>query len=163
MKLYVFRHGIAEDVGPDGTDASRRLTRDGIDKTRKAAEGIARLGAKPDVILTSPKLRAAQTAELAGDALDAPVETLRSLANSSPSAIIRDLTPRTEGEVMVVGHEPMLSRFIELICTGGSDAGFVELKKAGCACVDADIKPSGLAEVATLNWLLPAKTLRKLG
>jgi len=69
MKLYIFRHGIAEDVGPDGTDDSRRLTREGVDKTRKAAAGIARLGAKPDVILTSPKVRAAQTADLAAEVL----------------------------------------------------------------------------------------------
>jgi len=95
--------------------------------------------------------------------LDTPVETLRSLAGSSPASIIRDLGPRTEGEVMIVGHEPTLSMLIELACTARSEIGFIELKKASCACIDVDVKPAGLAAAATLNWLLPPKALRKLG
>ena len=71
-ELYLIRHGVAEERGdawPD--DAKRPLTEDGMSRLRKAARGLARLGVAFDVVLTSPLVRARQTAEIVAGGLDA--------------------------------------------------------------------------------------------
>ena len=66
MMLYVLRHGVAEEVGPEGTDGSRRLTPGGRRKLRAAAAGMRAFGLTFDAILTSPLARAAETAAIVG-------------------------------------------------------------------------------------------------
>jgi len=76
MQLLVFRHGIAEDDSAGGSDFSRQLTDEGVDRTRRAAAGLRKVAPSPQVILTSPKVRARQTADLAGEAFDrSPLRT----------------------------------------------------------------------------------------
>jgi len=67
MMLYVLRHGVAEEVGPEGTDGSRRLTPGGRRKLRAAAAGMRALGVTFDAILTSPLVRAAETAVIVAE------------------------------------------------------------------------------------------------
>jgi phosphohistidine phosphatase len=160
VRLLVFRHGIAEDTADDGTDASRVLTPQGVQRTRKAARGLAEFCDPPDVILTSPKARARQTAEAAADAFGRPIEVLDELADGPPAPALEALAVRIEDTVMVVGHEPMLSELVEQICTGGRSVGFVDLRKAGCACLDVTLAPGGDATAATLLWLATPKMLR---
>jgi phosphohistidine phosphatase len=161
VRLLVFRHGIAEDTSADGTDASRVLTADGVTRTRKAARGLARLCDPPDVILTSPKARARQTADAAAEAFGGcPMEVLEELADGPPEPALRALARRSEETVMIVGHEPMLSELVEQVCTGSRSRGFVDLRKAGCACLDVALGPGGEATEATLLWLATAKMLR---
>ncbi len=160
MRLLVFRHGIAEDRGADGTDASRVLTPQGVERARQAARGLARLTDPPDVILTSPKARARQTAEAAADAFGRPVEVLDELADGPADPALRALAKRPEDAVMIVGHEPMLSELVEQVCTGGRQAGFVDLRKAGCACLEVTLASGGDATAATLLWLATPKMLR---
>jgi phosphohistidine phosphatase SixA len=139
VRLLVFRHGIAEDTAADGTDASRVLTAEGVSRSRKAARGLARLCDPPDVILTSPKARA---------------------RHGPPDPALRALARRSEETVMIVGHEPMLSELVEQVCTRTRSRGFVDLRKAGCACLDVTLGPGGDATEATLVWLATAKILR---
>ena len=113
MRLLVFRHGIAEDHAADGTDASRALTGQGVERTRAAARGLAAFTDPPDVILSSPKTRALQTAREAGAAFGRDVEVLAALADGPPAETLRALAARTEEAVMIVGHEPMLSELVE--------------------------------------------------
>jgi phosphohistidine phosphatase len=160
MRLLVFRHGIAEDTSADGTDASRVLTPQGVERTHKAARGLARLCDPPDVILTSPKARARQTADAAAEAFGRPIEVLEQLADGPPAPALQALAARPEDAVMIVGHEPMLSELVERICTGQRPAGFVDLRKAGCACLDVTLAPGGDATAATLLWLATPKMLR---
>ena len=160
MRLLVFRHGIAEDIAADGTDASRVLTPEGVKRTRKAARALARLCDPPDVILTSPKARARQTADAAKEAFGSPVEVLDELADGPPGPALAALAGRSDETVMIVGHEPMLSELVEQVCTGGRPRGFVDLRKAGCACLDVTLGPGGAATEATLLWLATAKMLR---
>jgi phosphohistidine phosphatase SixA len=75
--LYLLRHGEAED--PDGDDAARRLTAKGQRQGRAAGRALARLGAKIDACLTSPRLRAAETARLASGPLGLEPETASEL------------------------------------------------------------------------------------
>lgn len=152
MKLLLFRHGIAEDVGPDGTDAGRRLTDDGVKQTAAVAEALVRFADKPDVILTSPKVRAVQTADIAGRAFDRPVETLDLLGDNDPRSIALNLVDRTESCVMLVGHEPSFSGAAELLCHKSWD-GYINLKKAGCICLEVVNDTNNSDCAAQLLWM----------
>lgn len=159
MRLLVFRHGIAEDVSTDGTDASRVLTPHGVERTRKAARGLAAFCDPPDVILTSPKARARQTADVAAEIFGREIEVLDELADGPPGPALVALAGRSEETVMIVGHEPMLSGLVEQVCTG-RPLGVVDLRKAGCACLDVTLTPGGDASAAVLLWIATAKMLR---
>jgi phosphohistidine phosphatase len=160
MRLLVFRHGIAESRAADGTDASRALTEQGVERTRAAARGLATFADRPDVILSSPKTRALQTAREAATAFGCEVEVLAALSDGPPADTLRALAARAEGTVMIVGHEPMLSELVEQACTGDRRLGFVDMRKAGCACLDVALEPGGEATAATLLWLATPKMLR---
>jgi phosphohistidine phosphatase len=162
MRLLVFRHGIAEDQAVDGTDASRALTAAGVERTRAAARGLARICGPLDVILTSPRLRALQTAEQAAAAFGCAVEMVDALSGGPPDDTLRALAARGEQAVMIVGHEPMLSELVEQVCTGSRRLGFVDLRKAGCACLDVVLQPGGDVTAATLLWLATPRMLRAL-
>jgi phosphohistidine phosphatase len=162
MRLLVFRHGIAEDQAADGSDASRELTPEGVKRARAAARGLTTIAGPPEVILTSPKVRAIQTAREAEAAFGATLEVLDDLADGPPGPALRALAARSEQTVMIVGHEPMLSELIEQVCTGGRTVGFVDLRKAGCACLEIELAKDGTASAATLLWLATARMLRTL-
>src|SRR5207247_1682185 len=96
MMLYVLRHGVAEEVGPEGTDGSRRLTPGGRRKLRAAAAGVRGLGVAFDAILTSPLVRAGETAAIVAEALGnqpAPRE-LRDPGRGRGATLRCRLTPR---------------------------------------------------------------------
>jgi phosphohistidine phosphatase len=77
MELYLIRHGIAEDKQPDIKDEERSLTKEGRQKTEKVAQKIKKLGLQFEVIVTSPLVRARQTAEiLVADGLSTQWEKL---------------------------------------------------------------------------------------
>lgn len=161
MQLLIFRHGIAESQGPDGTDESRRLTDEGESRTRQAARGLALIAEAPQVILTSPLPRAHRTAAIAAEELGGRVTILDALAEHRPGAILDALRERDEDRIMIVGHEPTLSTLIQILC--GAEAGMrhVQLKKAGCALLEVDL--TGKTPVGTLRWLAVPRMLRLIG
>jgi phosphohistidine phosphatase len=163
MHLILFRHGIAEETGPDGSDDSRRLTPEGVQRTRQAAAGLTRVAKPPSVILTSPLVRARQTAQIVGEAFDLLPRELDELAHGPADAVIDRLRQRDEGVVLIVGHEPTLSRIIEQLCTGADHQSFVQMKKAGCACVQTQFDTPGTEGASKLLWLATAKMLRQIG
>ena len=166
MDLLVFRHGIAEDAADAGkSDFDRELTRRGVERTTRAAAGLARVADAPQAILTSPKLRAAQTARIAAEAFDMDTETCDVLAEQDVAAIHDMLRRRREDRLMVVGHEPVLSQLVERLCLAGasSRSGFVEMKKAGGALVTGAIRRDEPPQPVALHWLLPPRVLRALG
>ena len=161
MQILLFRHGIAEEEGPDGSDFSRRLSEEGVVRTGQAAAGLARIIDPPQVILTSPRVRARQTADLLAEHLTSPVEELKPLADHEPLRILQALRKRKFRHVMMVGHEPTFSEIVEMLCAPDYARGFVKLKKAGCACVEADLR-HGLVGGAELIWLATPKMLRAM-
>jgi phosphohistidine phosphatase len=163
MQLLVVRHGIAEAFGPDGSDASRRLTPEGIEKTRGAARGLAFLGPRPTVLFTSPRVRAAETARLIGEAFDVVPQVLKSLGEGSPTKVLEDLIRHRKDAMCIVGHEPVLSRLVELACGAARPGGFIEMKKAGCACLELTMTEHGLTQPGQLLWLATPRMLRKMG
>jgi phosphohistidine phosphatase len=159
MELYLLRHGIAADVGPEGSgDAGRPLTEEGIAKIKEVSRGLRSLGVRLDTLLSSPLVRARQTAEIVGRALGLDVELADALAPGCDIARLRELIGEHRGaeRVMIVGHEPDFSGLAGDL-TGGSR---VEFKKGGLARVDLDAVDEGAGMLA---WLLPPRALRKIG
>lgn len=163
MQVYVFRHGIAEPRNGNLPDADRPLTPQGIERTLAAARGLARFANRPETILTSPKARSRQSAGILGDVFDLTPVIADVLADAPPVDVIHLLRRRDEQCVLIVGHEPTLSEVIETLCTQKHPPGFIELKKAACALVEAPLHPEDPPGPGTLKWLLPPRALRALG
>lgn len=141
--LYLLRHGDAEDG--DGGDAARRLTAKGERQAEAAGRALSRLGVRIDACLTSPKVRAAETARIACRALDVEPEPSEALRGGRFDAL--DLVAG-RGDVLLVGHEPDLSNEVARL-TGAN----VKLRKGGLAAVDggtllALLRPGDLAAIA---------------
>ena len=137
--LYLVRHAAAEEQQEGRSDAERALTPEGIRKFRRAARGIVRLvgDLPPEVILTSPLVRARQTAELLVEAVDAAkVKTELQISTALEPLGSRDklLKEARSQNTMAVGHEPMFSEWIGEMCFG--NAGELEMKKGALAAVE---------------------------
>ncbi|MDX6606886.1 MAG: phosphohistidine phosphatase [Solirubrobacterales bacterium] len=142
--IWVLRHGDAE-AGEGKPDAERDLTEKGERQSRDAGKALKELGVQLGVCLTSPKVRARRTAELACEALGVPVELDDRLAGGDFDPL--ELAAGKE-EVMLVGHEPDCSQAVALV-TGSR----VKLKKGGIAAFDdhilhALLRPKDLKEIA---------------
>jgi phosphohistidine phosphatase len=157
MELYFLRHGIAADVGPKGSgDAGRPLTKQGIAKVGLAARGLLRLGVRPDVLLSSPLVRAHETAAIVARAIGLELHLADALAPGCDLERLFALLGehRAAERVMLVGHEPDFSAMIGAL-TGGSR---VQLKKCGLGRVDIEVLEEG---AGALVWLIPPRALRE--
>ena len=161
MRLIIIRHAIAVPHGTPGIrDEDRPLTSGGEEKFREAAQSLARLVERPDALLTSPWLRARQTAAMAAAAWgDIKPKDTAALASGSfdEQAAVLDRYPN-DATVAVVGHEPWVSELLARLL-GSRRNDRLEFKKGGAALVDV---PGRLAEGGQLVWYLPPKVLRKL-
>lgn len=124
--IFLLRHGDAEDGS--GDDAARRLTAKGERQARDAGRAISALGTRIDACLTSPRIRAAETARLACEALGIEPETAAELGGGRFDSLA---LAAGRGEVLLVGHEPDFSDEVARL-TGGR----VKLRKGGLAIVD---------------------------
>jgi phosphohistidine phosphatase len=161
MRVILFRHGIAVDRDDPACppDPLRPLTAEGVDRTRRAARGLARLGVAPGRILSSPYLRALGTAEIAaGELGGAPVERCDDLIPSADPRRFLALLGAEDREVLVTGHEPHLSSLAALLVSGRPGA-WLRLKKAGAVAIELDDTESG----GEIVWLLTPRALRELG
>jgi phosphohistidine phosphatase len=162
MILYIVRHGIAVDpTDPKSPpEPERPLTAKGVQKTRAAALGLRALGAKPDILITSPYVRAAQTAEIFAEALGFPTEKLRAsealIPAANPAEAVKEISRLRAKEVMCFGHAPHLDQMISQLA--GAHGVFTSLKKAGVACFE-QAASRGRWE---LRWILTPKMLRQL-
>jgi phosphohistidine phosphatase len=163
MKLYIMRHAEAEDQGETGGDEARPLTMRGRERTRDAAAGLRALGLRFDAILTSPLVRAGQTAELVAAEFtnNPPPQVLPALAPSvSPREALASLVPfARQDEVLVVGHEPQLGRLVALLLTSEGTAA-IKLNKG--ACVALEVPKACEPGAGELRWMLTQRQLRKL-
>ena len=162
MEIYILRHGIAVDRGTPGykKDGDRPLTEDGIEKIRQVAEAMLAMELKFDLILSSPYVRAAETAKIVAGELDEEVTfTNFLLPEGNPLELIREINDNKPQSVLLVGHEPDLSRLMSLLISGESEAA-IELKKGGLSKLTAEKLMFG--QCATLHWLLTPKQLRSL-
>jgi phosphohistidine phosphatase len=164
MLLYLLRHGVAMDREDPNCppEAERPLTPEGVDKTRQVARGLRKLGVKPDLILSSPLVRAVQTAEIAAEELNYAKGKIRRtealLPEADPAALLKEVVQMRKDEILCAGHAPHLDEMIAHAV--GVRVSFTALKKAGAACLEFD---SPVASRARLLWLFPPKVLRQLG
>jgi phosphohistidine phosphatase len=165
MHLYIVRHGIAIDreAPKCPADPERYLTEEGKEKTRQVAQGIAALSVVADVFISSPYVRALQTAEIFADELEYPKQKIRRtdllLPGAEATMLFRELAKDKESaSVFLFGHAPQLD---DMIATAlGSKHQLTSLKKAGVALVELKriFPPSG-----ELLWLATPKLLRRAG
>ncbi len=162
MLLYIVRHGIAVDKADPKAppDPERPLTPKGIQKTRAAALGLKELGVEPDVLMTSPYVRAAQTAEIFAEALGFPIAKVRVTDSLKPPAnpadFIKEVSRLTVKEAMCFGHGPHVDQLIAQLVE--ARAVFTELKKAGVACLER----TGAHSTWRVISILTPKVLRQL-
>lgn len=158
MKLYFFRHGHAEDAdGPEFDDFTRRLTDKGVERTEAAARALVKLGVKPALLYSSPRVRARQTADILAKGMGVTVavreEVGFSFGMEHIPALIADAG--ADDEVIFVGHEPDLSIVVSRLIGGGE----LVMKKGGMARVDlfstAPLK-------GALVWVIPPKVFDDL-
>jgi phosphohistidine phosphatase len=168
MNIYFMRHGIAiaKDDPSVTADHERPLTDKGAKRVRQAAKGMRRLGLSFDLLLSSPLVRARQTAEIVAGLLhyESPIEELKGLTpQSTVDQFIEDLARyQDRASLLLFGHEPSLSNAVgHLIAAKGGRGVRLHFKKSGLCLVEieAPVRPNG----GTLSWLLTAKQLRLLG
>lgn len=161
--LYLVRHAIAAERGanyPD--DRERPLTSEGVARFKQAVEGLKEFDVKLELIVTSPLVRAAHTAELlaAGIGGKPRMEQLEALAPGGRMVQVLEAIAKyskRSHNIALVGHEPDLGELaVRLLRARGT----IEFKKGAVACVALDgAMPTG---PGTLRWLLPPRALRKL-
>jgi phosphohistidine phosphatase len=164
MLLYIVRHGIAIDREDPKcpSDPERYLTPEGIKKTRSVAKGMASLLDGVRLYLSSPYVRALQTAEIFAGALGHPKSKIEKtehlLPGAEPAGFFRELSHKKSVEsVICFGHAPQLDELISFALGGKKD--LTELKKAGAAAIElARVYPCA----GKLAWLVTPKAVRKL-
>jgi phosphohistidine phosphatase len=169
MELYVVRHAVAhkrdEDLWPD--DAKRPLTPEGEERFRRAAGGILRLVPEVGLVLSSPYVRAWQTAEILEQTGWPAPARCEELEPDCPSHKVLSALARRENldSVAIVGHRPGLHELISYLLTGdmiGEECGArVQIKKGGAARLsfDGTLEPGS----GSLEWVLTPKALRASG
>lgn len=157
MQIYLLRHGLAEEGKPGGRDADRALTPEGKKKLREVLRNARAAGVRPDLILTSPYRRAAQTADVAASALGYQREVVRTKVlqpASNPHDVWDEIRVHREvRELLLVGHEPLF----------GAVAGYlldspglqIDFKKG--ALLRIDLTSMGPHPRGVLKWMLTPK------
>lgn len=165
MDFFILRHAIAVEREMSDNDFERPLTTDGERKLRRVVKGIREMELSFDLILSSPYVRARQTAEIVAKSLgqEKELRLWESLgADSTPREFLaefRALEPAPASPV-VVGHEPFLSSLIALLVTG-TPRSFVTFKKAGLCKLQIEAMRPG--KCATMEWLLTPRHLQLIG
>jgi phosphohistidine phosphatase len=167
MNLYIIRHAIAVDEGTAGyeSDSERPLTDKGRKKMRQIAKGLRNLGVDFDLILSSPYVRARETAEILAEIFKMKknitfTENLIPMAN--PELLIGEINQSySVDSIAVVGHEPHLSTLIGILIAENAKIDLT-LKKGGVCYITADDLHHN-DHRATLEWLLTPGVLTEIG
>ena len=157
MEIYLLRHGIAEDQSPTQQDAHRALTNEGAARLREVLITVYKAGNSPQLILTSPYVRARQTAEIAREILRVESDIMESQA-LTPMAQPREAWDeiralRSEQSILLASHEPLTGQLLGFLL--GVPGLQVEFKKGAIARVD--LHGFGPTPRGVLKWFLTAK------
>jgi phosphohistidine phosphatase SixA len=157
IELHLLRHAHAGDpMAWDGPDEDRPLSDKGEKQADRLGRFLAGVGFQPDAIITSPKVRAAQTAEIVAQRLGLPVGVDERLAGElgirALEALLRDAGD--PGRPVIVGHDPDFTELVAILC----GASRVPMRKGALARIDAErpLEPGG----GTLRWLVPPDLLK---
>lgn len=157
MKLYILRHGDAAAHGdPRYKESERPLTPKGIRRTKTLAHLLHQMEISFDAILSSPLTRAQETARIVAHGLQWPGK-LELTEHLTPSGSMERLVEQLNflrplpKSILLVGHEPYLSGFISLLCTGGTGLS-LSLKKGALCRLELDLPRC--TQCAELEWLV---------
>ena len=162
LELYLVRHGVAAERGKEWPDDSKRpLTPDGIARLRRSARGLNAIGVTFDQIVTSPLVRARQTADVLAEELKGkpPIATADALAPAgSAAAVMQELVRHVRNaRVALVGHEPNMGELAAFLIGAKVPLPF---KKGAICRIDFSVfPPKGKGE---LCWFVTPKMLRKI-
>ncbi len=166
MELYFLRHAIAVPRGSGADDSQRPLTADGRIKMLEIAQGMKSLELSFETLLSSPYVRARQTAEIVAKVFNIKKTKIiytRTLVPGDPSFadLVQTINARARksSKLLLVGHEPHLSQFISFLLASRQQIA-IELKKGGLCFLTAP-RISGSGGGATLHWLLTPSQLRR--
>lgn len=165
MNLYIVRHAIAVERGTPGydDDSQRPLTDAGRKKMKKIVSGLSELGIELDTIVSSPYVRARDTAMILAKEFEMKDKVALSdnlIPPGNFENLVNEIREKYDVQnLALVGHEPMLSGLVSWLATGNT-AMKVVLKKGGVAFLSTD----NLFEEgrATLQWLLTPALLVEL-
>ncbi len=161
MILYILRHANAGQrrLNP-GRDEKRPLDKEGIEQSRYLGRWLNALDTHVDLILSSPLKRATQSAAMVGNeiAYEQRIEQTPALRPDATYESFRQLLRQVSAleAVMVVGHNPNMSRFLSLLVTGGLSERGIEMKKGSVARVEMGAKR------AVLNWLITPRLTKSV-
>src|SRR6266498_4537985 len=165
MRIYLVRHSNAVDPGTPGyeDDSQRPLTEKGRDKMNQIASALKKMNLKTDLIVSSPYVRARQTAEILAKLL----KYKRSIAFSdalipvgNTDEIIGEINEKYDvDELVLVSHEPFISNLIGTLTAGNPDIT-INIKNGGVCCLSAD--DLHVERTAILEWFLTPKILSAL-
>ena len=155
MRIHLLRHGTAEEGRSGGSDAERKLTEAGREEIRRAVECALKASFAPSLILSSPYVRAIQTAEIAAAVLGYQGTIVRTdalIPYGSPARVWDEIRGRQdETEILLAGHEPLMSQLAAYFLD--SPALQVHMRKATLVRIDMERfagSPHGI-----LKWMLP--------
>lgn len=157
MLLHLLRHAHAGDpMAWDGPDAARPLSDKGRGQSKRLGEHLAVIGFSTDRLITSPKLRAAQTAELVAERIGTDVTIDERLAGGLDLDTLESILGDAGDpeRAVIVGHDPDFSDLLAELC---GSAGLT-LRKGAFARIETD-RPLR-ADAATLRWLIPPDALK---
>ena len=162
-EVYLVRHGIAAERGEEYPDDSKRpLTTRGIARLKKEAKALESLGVAFDVIISSPLVRARQTADVLAEAFKSkpPVTLSDSLAPAgAPTAVIQDIAKQARrARIALVGHEPNMGELAARLIGARSP---LEFKKGAICRIDFEVLPP--KGVGQLRWFVTPRILRSVG
>ena len=156
MELYILRHGIAED-GAGKPDEARELTGEGRDRLRATMRTAHRAGIQPALIITSPLVRAVQTAEIAAKELGYGGDLLRSKAlipDADPKDTWTEIrTHKDESSILIASHNPLCSRLPAYLL--GVPGLEIDFKKGAMLCID--FGRFGPEPRGALRWMLTSR------
>ncbi len=156
VELYLLRHAHAGDPAEwEGDDDSRPLTRKGRRQAKRLGSFMRAVGLKPDALVTSPLLRAVETADLVGKALHTEVLVDPRLAGDLGIGRLGEILGELDAErPVLVGHDPDFSALVAMLC----GASRIPMKKGALARLDVGrpLQPGG----GVLRWLVPPDLLR---
>ena len=152
MRLYLLRHGEAVE-SPQYDDSQRPLTGPGRQQIQTSAKFLRLSQATIDIILSSPLVRARESAEIVKELFPATsiLTTEYLLPGGSYRDLLREINKHETGSILLVGHEPHLGQLVSVLTLGDDRAG-VEMKKASIACIEnkTPVQKGG----GKLLWLL---------
>ncbi len=160
MIVYFLRHASAGQSKANPTaDAKRPLDKEGIEQSGHIGRALAAMDVQVDALISSPLKRASQTAALVGNEIgfDSKITFSPALQPDASFESFRELLEKyaKQEAIMVVGHNPSLSRFLSMLITAGANDRAIDMKKGAVAKIELTHR-----RTAELMWCITPKLVR---